>query len=353
MKLLYDLSQRQAINIMNLQNINNLNLGIRNTKNIFTTFCFSIFISIMLFFPSPIYAQTISLSTTPPIVQGIIKPGKSILVAFTVQNHGDPVVLVPSVLPFRPNGKNGDIAIQKTFSGPLRFSLQNDDERYALEKEFLLDSGKSVQLLVKISVPGNTEENDYYYTFLVSSKNPQNEQSNSGSVAQAAIGSNIILTVSKNGESILLPSIENFGVEGGINIGNLHIFDSFTSIPVRLVVENRGKNVFSPEGKIQMKNNFGGRANFDIVPQNILSMSSRQLTATPSANIDNHIKNPTLLLKGFFIGWYDLATTITVGGGNKTLYANTRFFAFPFTLMIVLITCSFILYLARKRANEH
>lgn len=331
------LLQLQAINMKKVSRITYLVMSI-------------IFLLSFLFIHStPVYAQSISLSLSPPLVQGIIKPGKSILVAYTIRNGGDPAIVVPNVLPFRPGGKNGQIVLQKKLSGPLQFKLQNDAN--ALDEEFLLQTGKSMQLLLEINVPQTTPENDYYYSFLISTKNPQTENSDTTSIAQGAIGSNIILTVSKTGESIILPTVETFSLAGGTKVGNSILFDSFDKIPVELVVKNNGKNMFSPQGNIQLKGGMGGRAIYTIIPQNVLSHSIRKLIATPSAQLATG-NSSSLNLSGFFIGGYDLSATLQFGVGTKTLYAQTKFFAFPFKLSLAVGISILIFIFIRRRLSE-
>lgn len=308
-----------------------------------------IFITIFIFLfivPLSISAQQLSLSINPPHLETIIKPGKSILVAYTIQNLGDPVIIRANVLPFIPR-ENGGIVIQEEFSGPVRFSLDNSNIQ--LDQPFFLDSKKSQQLLLRIRLPEGVPEEDYYYTFFVESEPPPSvEGKGPASRARARVGSNILITVTQNGLLDTKGKVTVFDVLPRFKIGDLRIFDTGDKIPVVLIVRNEGKNFVQSAGKIIMKGNFGEKASYKLIPLNILAENQRVMVATPSAELDCEGKRASyclrpisLLLSGFFIGKYNLSAEVNFGEGTPIFSASTVFVAFPFKflfgLLIVLI----------------
>jgi hypothetical protein len=322
-------------------------------------FLFVIFIFYFLFFISSkdINAQQVSLSLSPPLIETVIKPGKSILIAYTIINYGDPTILSAKVLPFEPKNNFGQIKIKEEFEGPIRFSL--DNANFNLGQEFFLKTNDREQILLRIRVPEGTPEGDYYYTLLVGSQPQLAQEEKSASFAKATIGSNILITVTQSGKIDIKPKIVIFDVLSRFRFSflgkTINFFDSTDLIPLVLVVENKGKNLIKPEGQIILKGNFGEKAKFDIVPQNILSQSQRLITATPSAEIDcstlSKIKacqSPiSLLMSGFFLGFYQLSTSLIFGENSPQISASTSFFAFPvkifFGLMVVLVIAIFII----------
>ena len=116
-----------------------------------------------LMLAQPAWSQGLKLSITPPLLELTIKPGKSVVIAYTVSNLEDPTVLTSFVRPFVPTGVHGAFTIADEFSGPVRFSLENSN--IALEAPFFLKSNQGQQLLLKIRVPEGTPEGDYYYNF--------------------------------------------------------------------------------------------------------------------------------------------------------------------------------------------
>ena len=306
---------------------------------------------------SNVLAQQLSLSIYPPHLETIIKPGKSILVAYTIQNLGDPVVIRASVLPFTPR-EDGGIVIQDKFSGPVGFSL--DNSRIQMDQPFFLNTKQSQQLLLRIKLPEEVTQGDYYYTFFVQSEPPSSlEGKGPTSRAQARVGSNILLTVSENGLLDIKGKVSLFDVLPRFKLGNLRIFDTGDKIPIVLIVRNEGKNFVQSGGKIVLKGNFDEKATYDIVPLNILADSQRIMAATPSAEVNCdgnkaiYCQRPiSLLLSGLFIGKYSLSADINFGEGTPIISGSTTFFALPikflFGLLAILAVVTILVRKSRK-----
>lgn len=309
---------------------------------------FFLFILGFIFHVPQVSAQQVSLSISPPLIQTIIKPGKSILIAYRIENFGDPVILSSKVLPFVPKDTLGSIQLQGSFRGPVEFNL--DNANLNLNDPFFLKTRESEQLLLRIRVPQDAPEGDYYYSLLVAAQPPPTEEGVSSSRARATIGSNILITVTESGKVDVKGKVALFDVLPRYKLSifgkTLHVFDSNDKIPVVLVVENKGRNLLLPQGQIILKGNFGEKASFDIIPQNILAESQRLVLATPSASLTN---NNSLLLSGFFIGRYLLSTTINFGEGTPNIFAQTSFIAVPFKALIgIFVSLSVALLLLKK-----
>jgi len=306
-------------------------------------------IILAVYFPKQTSAQQISLAISPPLIELIIKPGKSVLYAYKLENHGDPVIIKSFVLPFKAGDNLGNIAIKPEFDGPIRFNLDNSELQ--LDQPYFLKSNDSQQLLLRIRVPEGAPEGDYYYTFLSETQPPPIQEGISSGRAKARIGSNLLITVTNSGNIDLKGRIAIFDVlaKYKIKIFNhtYNFFESSDKIPVVLIVNNKGKNLIKPQGEINLTGNFGEKANFEIVPQNVLAESQRQLFATPSAGF-NSAKPTTLLLSGFFIGNYKLSTAINFGTNTTRLYSTTSFIALPIKFAcLVIISLSVIILLIR------
>jgi len=313
---------------------------------------------IFLFFISKnVNAQSVSLSLSPPLIETVIKPGKSILIAYTLINYADPVILNTKVLPFEPKNNFGQIKIKEKLEGPIRFSL--DNANFNLGQNFFLKTNDREQLLLRIRAPEGTPEGDYYYTLLAETQPINTQAEKINSFAKATIGSNILITVTESGKIDIKPKITIFDVLPRWRFGffgkKVNFFDSNDLIPVVLMVENKGKNLIKPEGRIILKGNFGEKAKFDILPQNVLSQSQRLLSATPTAELDCSSKSKfkacqspvSLYISGFFLGFYQLSTTLIFGENSPQISASTSFFAFPIKifigLIVVLIIAAFII----------
>lgn len=321
-------------------------------------FLIILFVIISLLLPiSSVRAQQVSLSLSPPLIDAVMKPGKSILIAYTVGNYGDPTILKANVLPFTAKDNMGNITIGSEFTGPVRFSLDNSG--FQLNEPFFLKGNDSDQILLRIRIPEGAPEGDYYYTLLVQTQPPPTQEGVTASRATATIGSNILITVTESGASEVKAKVAFFDIVPRFKLpfmGNTYRFvDSSDPIPVVLIVQNNGKNRIKPAGTITLQGNFGEKAAYDIVPQNILSESQRVITASSSATIERK-ENQSMVLSGFFIGSYKLSAQVNFGEGTTNIYGGTSFIALPFRFIIgAIISLSVAIILVRwikKRQSE-
>lgn len=295
-------------------------MSVKPLKKIFL--CFTLLAVGYCLSAIPSWAQELSLGISPPLLEILIKPSKSIMIAYKVDNYGDPVIAKARILPFEPFGNQGNIQIADEFSGPVRFSLDNSD--IELDKPFFMKTRESKQLLLRIRLPENTPNQDYYYTLLIETEAPPNQDGLTSSKARGAIGANILITATGTGRTQIKGSISLFDF---LKSNKWRIFDSNAKIPIVLNVKNDGKNMFQSEGEIILSGAMGLKTSYKIVPQNILAQSEKTLTATPSAEFD---KPASLVLNGFFIGRYNLVAILSFGEGLEPLTASASFIAFPF-----------------------
>lgn len=320
-------------------------------------------VSCFMFNVSYSFAQQVSLSLSPPHLETVIKPGKTILIAYTLQNYGDPTVITARVLPFVPQDNNGDVSIKDSFEGPIRFSLENADIQ--LDKPFFLRPQQSQQLLLRIRVPEGAPEQDYYYTLIAETGEPPSTDGATSSRATAAIGSHILITTTQSGFSEVKAKVSIFDIIKKYTLpifGKVNIFDSNDPIPLVMIISNNGKNLVKPEGEIVLRGNFGEKATYTIVPRNILAESQRIVSATPSAELDCEANKGqlcntpiSLLLKGFFIGKYRISTQLDFGDNTPVLSAATSFIALPFKFLfaiLVAITIGVFVIMRLKNKEE-
>ena len=140
----------------------NLNSKFKSLFTFYFLLSFLTFAFLLLTFP--IHAQQVSLSISPPLLELFIKPGKAIMVAYKLENLGDPTFLNLKILPFEAKDNLGNIRIKSEFEGPVRFSLDNAD--LTLDQPFFLKTNDSQQILLRIRIPENITDGDYYYSLL-------------------------------------------------------------------------------------------------------------------------------------------------------------------------------------------
>ena len=336
-------------------------------KNIYKHIVFLIIITVtfLTFNLRVASAQSLNLSISPTIIELLIRPGKSVLIAYNVENNGDPLVLLSGVTSFKPVGITGQVQLEPELSGPVRFSL--DNSQLKLGQGVFLNSHDKQQYLLKIRVPPNVEEGDYYYTFYVQSDSGALLSGTNQSKSSATIGANILISVSDSGKTesngviakfyIISKSIFNF-----LN-KKLLFFDSQDPIALQLIVQNTGKNMMKPYGAITLTGSLGERATYKLTPVNIIAHSDRIIPATPSGQINCTNSNTlcdtplSLVLNGFFVGKYRFGADFNFGPGTANLYSSVTFYALPIKLTVLLgitliVSIVIIRHLKRKEEND-
>lgn len=321
---------------------------------VFLTFTFSL----LTFNLSEANAQQVNLSISPPLTEMLIKPGRAVLVAYTVQNGGDPTTVTARVLPFTARDNRGNVQLKREFDGPVRFDLDNASIR--LEQPFFLEARKSEQLLLRIRVPEGAPEGDYYYTLLIETQPTPSSEGISVSRATATIGANLLVTVTDTGAIDVKAKVSKFVLIPRLKIPflpeSLHIYDSSDKIPILLEVANLGRNLIKPQGEVLLSGSFGEKSTYKVLSENILAQSSRVVIATPSAEVDCSKKSesglctdpPSVVLTGFFVGFYRVSSNITFGEGTPALFAADSFIAIPFKFALAaiasIIVAAFIIH---------
>lgn len=324
----------------------------KNKQIIFKFFLLFFYFFIYLFiYSGNVRAQQVSLSISPPLLEIFIKPGKSIMVAYNLKNYGDPTFINLKILPFEAKDELGNIRIKQEFEGPARFDLDNSDLK--LDQPFFLKTNDTQQILLRIRIPENITDGDFYYSLLAETTPPTASEGIGSARTKATIGSNILITISNSGDIDIKPKIALFSTQGGFALNKeIRIFDSLDKIPMILTIVNKGKNMIKPEGQINLKGNFGEIAKYDIISKNILAESERLMEATPSAQINNDNKN-TLVLSGFFIGKYNLSAQIKFGENSPTIFGSTVFYAFPFKITGgILLALIFVIFIIKRKSDN-
>lgn len=283
--------------------------------------------------PKATIAQTYSLSIWPPLVEITIQPGKSVTQIYTITNSGDEQTLIAKVLPFEPSDSVGNINILPlpVLLSPLSFSLQN--QNVLLGKPFLLKSGQSKDIVLKITVPLKNSERDYYAS-LIFETNPEGKIGLSQSQTAAKIAANLLITVSKTETPPKRAQILEFSTP--------KIIDSFDKVPFKLRIENLGQAFFKPFGEISIEGIFNQKGIIKIQPENILAQYSRTLTV-PSWG-QNFLLGPFQAKLEFSL---EPPESNQASSGAK-LSAQTTFIALPYKAILALIIILVILQTIRN-----
>lgn len=322
--------------------------------------CVSILSSVFLclfVYSNNAHAQQVTLSLDPPIVQAKIKPGKSILVAYTIENKGDPLNLQFLIRPFIPVGQQGSLTVLPQLEGPIQFNLENAD--VILEKPFFFPSKEKKQAVVRVFVPIGIPDGDYYYMLLGETVPAFSLGGQSTGIASASLGSPLLISVTDSGITQVNAQIAEFSFQPDtlVTFGKkkFHIVDSSDTVSITGSIRNMGIHMLQPGGTITHQ--FGNsKKEYSILPQNILSNSQRILKVNTEQGSD---PGTTISLSSLSIGQHTVRASITFGDDASVHYKELTFIALPIRFMktagvalgFVLIYF-FIQFLTRKKNNK-
>jgi hypothetical protein len=309
-----------------------------------------------LSYPDHIYAQSFSLGVSPPLVEMVVQPGKTVTQNYTLINQGITGAIYTSVVPFEPADALGNISLiippttnnQQLITNPwLRwFSLQNPPI-YPLPGSFSLKTGESRELTLQIRVPETAEEKDYYASLLFQIAPGQPMIGASGTQIAGTIASNILLTVSSDGK----PTKEAEVVDFSTPVKKIYdirfmVYDAFDKIPFTLKLANTGASLIQPRGEIKIINLFGQETTaFTIAPQNILVGSERQLflKGNEAKALQEIIWEP----KGLACGRYAAKLSLNFGD-NGHLSRTIYFWVIPWKLLGGILGAFLVLALVKQ-----
>lgn len=305
-------------------------VSVRNLIRLGTVFM--VFSILFCYKTSQIHAQTTSLSIWPPLLETTIRPGQTITQTFRLKNLGDDTTITAQLKPFTPTDELGHVQLQlqgqslMASSEPSSvlnfFSLTNQ----ALPTTFPLKAGQTQELQLKISIPDIAKSKDHYLTFLFSSQTP-GLISGTGTTTQAAIGSNILLTVSNANQPKPNAKIVEFRLgyelpEKFVTFPFPSLLDSFSPISFLLRVKNPTPHYLKTIGQIEIKNTFGKTTStLPIRQDNILAGTTRQIQTDPFDS-------------AFPFGRYTATATLTPENSTNSTTQTFIFYAIPYKLLL-------------------
>lgn len=329
----------------------NKHLGIRFRVILLTSV---LFCGIAAIETTAIRAQTFSLSIYPPLLEVMMMPGKSITQAYKLTNTGETTVINTQIVTFEPADELGNIKLVNSNqwsvtneNSPITNWFSFDNANIALGKPFTLASGKSQQIILRIKVPENTREDDYYFTLLFSSK-PGERIGQSATQEVGVIGGNILLTVSRDGKPLKKGEIIEFRLRRkGYSLTGL--IDSLDKPEFILRVRNTGKAYFKTFGKIEIGGLLGQKGELPILPENILVNSTRRLSGScPGETEEEKIPCPLIFAPKFLIGPYRAKVIMNLDEGGPEISATTSFLALPIKAIIGLLTALVLLFIIKS-----
>jgi hypothetical protein len=270
----------------------------------------------------------------------MIQPGKEFIQNYQLVNEGSQTVIKVKFVPFTTSDKFGNVKLLEKFDENLGGYLswfKIVEPQVNSQSAFVLAPGVTKNVIVKITVPENASEGDYYSTMLFETDNSALIGEESG--VNAKIGTNLLLTVSKDGNPTRSSEIVNFSAPIFI--------DSFREVNYKVVIANTGSAYFKPIGKITVKPFLGKERSLEIAPQNILASSQREF---PCVTSDTLIR--CSLNDNFLLGTYIAKLSYQLDGEGETYEATATTIAFPYLFLLAIFISLSILFTIKVYRNR-
>jgi hypothetical protein len=281
-------------------------------------------------FPSNVSAQELSLSISPPILEVMVQPGKEVSYPFIISNQGVDTLAKIKVLSFTPTDEFGNVQVLEKSLDWIKIVKPN----ITFDQSFWLKSKKTQEIVLKIAPPADTPEKDYYLTFLLESQTPARIGIND-SQSKIRIGSNILLTISKDGRPYKKAKVVEFWAP--------KLVDSLLGITYKVRIKNIGAAFFKPIGKIIIEPTLGKTQTLKLAPQNILASSTRQISC-----LENETLTTCRLPTKIHLGFYQATLEFNLDDSGTLYHAKTQTLALPFSLIFGLL----IFYLCFKLIKD-
>lgn len=279
-------------------------------------------------------AQSLALSISPPLLEVMIKPGKSITQVYKLTNNGEPTIVTIKLVELGANGIKEDT----DFLPDKWISILSND--LVFDKPFLLGRDKTAEFLLKVNPPAGSSEQDYYRA-LVFTTTPQAPIDTTMTSFVQNLVSPVLITVTASGATNKVAQITKF---------DLPVFiDSFDTLVTDIEVKNTGKTYFRPIGKIALTGPVG-RGSFDLIPQVLMSDQTKKLATEhpPPQNEDDK----TLYLPGFYIGKYQLSVNFSLDESKTTVSKVKTFYAVPWKAGLVLLTVLIVVLWKKSKRKK-
>lgn len=269
-------------------------------------------------------------------------PGKSITQVYQLSNTGEvDLVMTSDLLAFEPKNEAGEIAIleNKEKLNPLNFGFLNADLK--LGQNFSLPANSSQEVVLIIKVPENAPEKDYYATLLFQTSPVAILNNQSASQTQTKIGSNLLISVSRTGQPFKKATVEEFRLS---HCSRFCLIDSFSSPQFLIRIKNSGHAFFKPLGTISIQGWFNQKETLDLLPQNILSGSIREIQCQKDDQ-----PRTCQSQSQFLLGPLTAKLELGADDFNQEIQQEFRFIALPFKLIISLILIILFLSLIKSK----
>lgn len=116
---------------------------------------------------SPVHAQTVGLSISPPVVEILLSPNKKIIQTFNLKNQGQAITIVPTLNLVTPSDSTGHVIVNPSPVNLASIPLIAKLTPYTFGQSIPLPSGTSVALTITLEGASVDQPIDTYLALVV------------------------------------------------------------------------------------------------------------------------------------------------------------------------------------------
>ncbi len=264
---------------------------------------------------APAHAQQVSLAVSPPVVEILLSPNKSIEQTFHLDTSGSDLTVTPELHLAKPSDLTGHMSIDPNPVIPS-----------ALPLSFKI-SGPSTSPTLTLEAASTDISQDVYLALVFK---VGNENDLSSSTAIPGISALILVTINKDGIVPINLEISDFTPP--------LIHDSWQDLTLAPVLKNSTPIMLRPQGKYEVISPTGKNVfSSDIYQNLILGNSSRKIYLSDSSLL-------TWSPKWYQLGPYRLQLTILTQGGTKLTQIEKVVWVIPLRISLIMALLGIIIF---------
>lgn len=293
--------------------------------------------------PSPVHAQSASLSVSPPVVEIMLAPNKQVSQTFTLKTSGENLDVTPELHLAKPKDSNGHMTIDlnplNTSSIPLTINI----------------AGPNTSPTLTFSAANTDVPQDIYLALVFKTNiDPLRAGSSRPSTTSLSPAISALILVTINPSGVIPINLE-------INDFSPSLFhDSWLPLTIKPAIENKSDTMIRPLGSYEIISPRGKTVfTTSLYPNLILGNSSRNIMGfhsrsegSPHSGSADVAGDPIPLTwspKWSNIGPYRLHLTVTTQGGTKISEIEKVVWVIPLRLTIILSLIVVIVVFALRR----
>ena len=290
---------------------------------------------------TPVHAQSVTLSVSPPVVEILLAPNKKVEQTFTLQTTGENLEITPELHLVKPSDSSGHMIIDPNPLNPSSIPL-------TLTLSPPIHDLQSTIYNLTIEAPNTDLPQDIYLALIFRTSPPSTIYDLRSTITTPAISALILVTIAPTGLLPINLEIKDFSPPA------LH--DSWLPLTLSPLLHNNTSIMIRPEGLYEIISPSGKTIfSLPLYPHLILGNSSRLLQAdTPGVKGSHTPGVLTFTPPWSTIGPHTLRLTVTTEGGTQITQLEKTIWLLPLRVIVLTLTLiiTFLTLLSKRSKYE-